>query len=70
MTEEAWQREVAQHALPEAEALIVDGWPVPPDTDWPEGNIKASLSRLREWQAKQGALDAALDMIAEGASAQ
>jgi hypothetical protein len=70
MAEAAWQREVAQHTLPEAEALIVDGWPVPPDSEWPEGNMKASLSRLREWQAKQGALDAALDMIAEGSSAQ
>jgi len=70
MTEETWQREVAQHTLPETEALIVDSWPVPPDAAWPEGNIKFSLSRLREWQAKQGALDAALDMIAEGSSAQ
>ena len=70
MTEEAWRREVVQHTLPETEALIVDSWPVPPDAEWPEGNAKLSLPRLREWQAKQGALEAALDMIAEGSSAQ
>ena len=55
--EDAWQREVAEHTLPEAEALIVDSWPVPPDSEWPEGNIRFSLSRLRQWQAKQGGLD-------------
>lgn len=70
MTEEAWQREVAQHTLPEGEALIVAGWPVPPDADWPEGNEKARLPQVRKWQAEQGALDAALDMSAEGSSAQ
>jgi hypothetical protein len=70
VSEKQWQQEVAQHTLPDAEALIVDSWPVPPDEQWPEGNIKFSLSRLREWQAKQGALEAALDMIAEGSSAQ
>jgi len=69
MTEEAWRREVAQHALPEAEALIVDSWPVPPDAEWPEGNMKASLPRLRKWQAEQGALDAALDRLTGDAEA-
>jgi len=70
MTEQAWQREVAQHTLPETEAVIVDSWPVPPDAEWPEGNEKARLPQIRKWQAKQGALDAALDMIAEGSGAQ
>ena len=69
VSEKQWQQEVAQHTLPEAEALIVDSWPVPPDADWPE-DMKSSLSRLREWQAKQGALEAALEMVAEGSSAQ
>jgi len=58
MTEERWQREAVQHTLPEAEALVVDGWPLPPDAEWPEGDAKSSLSRLREWQAKQGGLEA------------
>ena len=69
MTEEAWQRDVAQHALPEAEALIVDSWPVPPDAEWPQGNTKALLPRLRTWQADLGALEASLDMIAERSGA-
>jgi hypothetical protein len=69
VSEKQWQQEVTQHTLPEAEALIVDSWPVPPDAAWPEGNIKFSLSRLREWQAKQSALEAP-EMIAEGSGAQ
>ncbi len=68
MSEQMWQREVTQHTLPAAEALIVDSWPVPPDAEWPEGHIRFSLSRLREWQAKQGGLGAAPEMIAEGSS--
>jgi hypothetical protein len=64
--EEGWQQEVVQHTLPEAEAAIVDGWPVPPDDRWPEGNTKALLCRLREWQAKQ----AAGDVVAAGAGGQ
>ncbi len=68
---EAWQREVARHTLPEAEAVIVDSWPVPPDAEWPEGIEKARLPQVRKWQAEQGAaLDGALDMIAEDSSAQ
>jgi hypothetical protein len=57
-SEEAWQREVAQHTLPETEALIVDSWPVPLDEQWPDRNTREfTLPRLRKWQAKQGALD-------------
>ena len=71
MSEKMWQREVAQHTLPVAEAQIVDSWPVPPDDQWPEGNTRQfTLPQLRKWQAKQGALDTAFDMIAEGSSAQ
>jgi len=70
MSEEMWRQEVAQHTLPEEEARVVDSWPVPPDAEWPEGNTKARLPQIRKWQAQQGALDAALDMIAAGSSAQ
>jgi hypothetical protein len=58
MSEEMWRQEVAQHTLPEEEARVVDSWPAPPDAEWPEGNTKALLPRLRKWQAKLGALEA------------
>jgi len=57
-SEEAWQGEVAQHTLPEAEAQIVDGWPVPADADWPQGDKQICLARLRRWQERQKRLDA------------
>jgi len=65
-----WQSELAQHALPQEEALIVDSWPVPPDDQWPDRNTRElTLPRLRKWQAKQGALEAR-DTGAEGTGAQ
>jgi len=54
MAEKDWQRELAEHALPETEAVIVGSWPVPPDDQWPDRNIRElTLPRLRKWQAQQ-----------------
>src|SRR5574340_1791435 len=43
--ESQWQQEVAQHALPEHEARIVDRWPVPPMEQWPEGRERRQLTQ-------------------------
>ena len=71
MTAKDWQRELAQHTLPEEEAVIVDSWPVPPDDQWPDRNTREfTLPRLRKWQAEQRALDTAPGAVAGGSSAQ
>ena len=55
-SEEAWQREVAEHTLPQEEAAIVDCWPIPPDEQWPDQNTRErTLPRLRAWQAERAA---------------
>ena len=62
MTEKDWQRELAEHALPEEEAVIVDSWPVPPDDQWPDRNTRElTLPRLRKWQAEQRAVNGTSD---------
>jgi hypothetical protein len=62
MTEKDWQRELAEHALPETEAVIVDSWPVPPDDQWPDRNTRElTLPRLRKWQAQQAGVDGVKD---------
>ena len=65
MTEKDWQRELTQHALPEAEALIVDSWPVPPDDQWPDRNTREiTLPRLRKWQAERAGAGAVPEQTA------
>jgi len=65
MTEKDWQRELAEHALPEAEALIVDSWPVPPDDQWPDRNTREiTLPRLRKWQAERAGAGAVPEQTA------
>jgi hypothetical protein len=67
MTEKDWQRELAEHALPEEEAVIVDSWPVPPDDQWPDRNTREfTLPRLRKWQAEQRAANGTSDQEQQG----
>ena len=67
MTEKDWQRELVEHALPEAEAVIVDSWWVPPDDQWPDRNTKEfTLPRLRKWQAEQRAVNGTSDQEQQG----
>jgi hypothetical protein len=57
-SEPMWQSELAQHVLPEEEALIVDSWQVPPDDQWPDRNTREfTLPRLRKWQVQQAGID-------------
>jgi hypothetical protein len=67
MTEKDWQRELTAHALPEAEAVIVDSWPIPPDGQWPDRNTREfTLPRLRKWQAERGAVNTTDDQEQQG----
>ena len=69
-SQEIWQREVAQHTLPEEEARVVGSWPVPPDEHWPERYTQTMLPQLRTWQAERAALEGAADRTAEDCIAQ
>jgi len=61
-SEPMWQSEIAEHTLPEEEAVIVDSWPIPPDEQWPDRNTREfTLPRLRKWQAQQGAVNGVSD---------
>jgi len=63
--EQGWQRELAEHTLPEEEALTVDSWPVPPDDQWPDRNTRElTLPRLRKWQAEQAGAGAVPEQTA------
>lgn len=64
-SEPMWQRELADHTLPEVEAEVMNSWPVPPDDDWPEGELKRNLLRLRKWQQQRAAQAAAAETIAK-----
>jgi len=70
VTERDWEREVAQHTLPEEEARVVDSWPVPPDEEWPKAFRETSLPNLRKWQADRAAREEPAAASAEDASAQ
>ena len=69
-SQEIWQREVAQHTLPEEEARVVDSWPVPPDEQWPERYTQTMLPQLRTWQAERAAREEPAAASAEHAGAQ